>query len=506
MSKVVTEQSSLNQQRELLHERAICVVIPTYNNVRTIEDVIIRTKKQCQDVIVVDDGSTDGTTEILKRIDKITIITHEQNKGKGEAIKNGLKTARDVGFAYAVTLDADGQHFPEDISLLLNANIKHPGALIVGQRKNLEKAERSTGSKFANAFSNFWFCVQTGKYLRDTQTGYRLYPLKKIYGLNWLTSRYEAELELLVFSCWHGVSIVSEPVNVYYPPKGERVSHFRPGYDFTRISILNTCLCFLAIIYGYPLKIFRALMIGIRTVYSLFIYLFLCLFILVPYTFFLNIIKTDQEARSRKLHAVLYILSKWVIRIHGIPGVKYEVDNQGETFDTPAVITCNHQSHLDLMMMLSQTQKLVVLTNNWVWNSPFFGYVLHNAEFYPISWGIDELVPKLKSLVQRGYCIAIYPEGTRSMDCQIARFHKGAFHIAKALQLEILPFVEYGAGRVLPKGGKYLRKGEMKLIIKQRIPYEKYNIIGTEQEIASWFRKYYKQEFSSLCNKLDQNA
>ena len=198
------ERRDINLQKALLRERGICIVIPTYNNVGTIEDVVLRAKGQCDDVIVVNDGSTDGTGEVLHRIGGITTVTHSANKGKGEALKSGLSKARNSGYAYAITLDADGQHFPEDIPLLLDANRKHPGAIIVGQRKELEKAERSAGSKFANSFSNFWFCVQTGKYLKDTQTGYRLYPIKKLHGLSFLTSRYEAELELLVFSVLSG--------------------------------------------------------------------------------------------------------------------------------------------------------------------------------------------------------------------------------------------------------------------------------------------------------------
>ena len=146
------------------------------------------------------------------------------------------------------------------------------------------------------------------------------------------------------------------------------------------------------------------------------------------------------------------------------------------------------------MLMLSQTPKMIVLTNDWVWNSPFFGKVLQNAEYYPVSMGIDIMLPKLKDLVERGYSIAVYPEGTRSKDCRIGRFHKGAFHIASTLKLDILPFVEYGAGKVLPKGGKYLRKGSIRLQINKRIPYEEYSQYGTSQEIASRFRKYYKGE------------
>ena len=238
----------MNSTIELLHERGICVVIPTYNNCGTLTNVIDRTLAMCADVIVVNDGSTDDTAMILSGYeDRITVVSFERNAGKGSALKAGFRKAIEMGYVYAITLDADGQHFPEDIPVLLKANMENPDALIVGQRQGLESIERSAGSKFANSFSNFWFCVQTFQYLKDTQTGYRLYPLLKLHGLCLLTSRYEAELELLVFSSWHGVRLVSVPVNVYYPPMEERVSHFRPGKDFARISILNTILCFLTI-------------------------------------------------------------------------------------------------------------------------------------------------------------------------------------------------------------------------------------------------------------------
>ena len=213
-------------QKKSLRDRGICVIIPTYNNAGTIVDVVSRALGQCDDVIVVCDGCTDDTMSLLNAMPvKPVIIELDVNQGKGTALKTGFRYALEAGFAYAITLDGDGQHFPEDIPVLLEANRRHPGALIVGERKNLENVERSKGSSFANSFSNFWFAVQTGQYLKDTQTGYRLYPLKKLRGLSLLTSRYEAELELMVFASWHGVKLVSEPVNVYYPPREERVSH-----------------------------------------------------------------------------------------------------------------------------------------------------------------------------------------------------------------------------------------------------------------------------------------
>ena len=488
-----SDLTDIEQQRRMLRERGICVVIPTYNNAGTIVDVVRRSKEQCDDVIVVCDGCTDDTVALLQQVDGITIVSCPHNGGKGIALKRGFQKALKEGFSYAITLDADGQHFPEDIHIFLEANIDHPEAIIVGQRKGMESVERTSGSKFANAFSNFWFCVQTGHRLADTQTGYRLYPLKKLPCLSLLTSRYEAELELMVFSSWQGVEIVSKEVNVFYPPKEERVSHFRPIKDFSRIFVLNTCLSILAIVYAYPLKLFRLLMTILRTLYSLLLYLIACFCILLPYTALLNVLRCDKQQKAESLRKLLYRLTRFVVFQHGIPGVRCTVDRGGETFDRPAVIICNHQSHLDLMLMLSQTPKMIVLTNDWVWNSPFFGKVLQNAEYYPVSMGIDSMLPKLKDLVERGYSIAVYPEGTRSKDCRIGRFHKGAFHIASALKLDILPFVEYGAGQVLPKGGKYLRRGDIRLQINKRIPYEEYTQYGTSQEIASRFRKYYRE-------------
>ncbi len=251
--------------RTLLKERGVCTVIPTYNNAATLKKVVEDVLEYCGDVIVVNDGSTDGTAEILEGIEGITVVGHEANRGKGHALKTGFRKALELGFAYAITLDSDGQHYAKDIEVFLRANVETPGALIIGERQ-LDGADMTRGSVFANKFSNFWFAVQTGKALKDTQTGYRLYPLRKLRGLNMLTSRYEAELELLVFAAWNGVRIVSVPVDVFYPSKEERVSHFRPVKDFARILVLNVALCVLALVYGLPKAVWRALMTAVRTV------------------------------------------------------------------------------------------------------------------------------------------------------------------------------------------------------------------------------------------------
>ncbi len=306
------------ETKKTLRDRGICVVIPTYNNAGTIADVVRRALEYCLDVIVVADGCTDQTLDILQGIEEITVVCCAKNGGKGSALKRGFKQALQMGFAYAITLDADGQHFPEDIPTMLQANQKHPGALIVGERRGLDAMERSKGSKFANAFANFWFAIQTGRYLKDTQTGFRLYPLKKIHGLSLLTSRYEAELELLVFASWHGVEIVSEPVNVYYPPQEERVSHFRPIADFSRIFVLNTVLCLLAVVYGLPLAIWRGLTTILRTIYSLLFFL-VAVIIANPIAMLYSLLVKDQEMRRRKLHQILCFFARLVTLWHGIP-------------------------------------------------------------------------------------------------------------------------------------------------------------------------------------------
>ncbi len=479
--------------KQLLRSRRICVIIPTYNNEGTITDVVRRTKDYCMDVIVVNDGSTDNTPLLLRNHNDISLLSLPKNSGKGTALRTGFRKALSMGFSYAITLDADGQHFPEDIPTLLQANIDHPDALLIGERKDLHTMERSGGSKFANAFSNFWFCVQTGQRLRDTQTGYRLYPLHKLHGLRFLTSRYEAELELLVFAAWHGVRLVQVPVNVYYPPREERVSHFRPAYDFTRISILNTILCFMALLYGLPLWAIRKTMVGVRTIYALLFFVIMSLFVMNPIAIALIKIGHMTEEKRRKLHRLIHFMARLVMVYHGIPGVKSSVGNKhGEDFHRPAMIICNHQSPLDLMALLQLTDRMVVLTKDWVWNNFFFGYVVRHAEFYPVSMGTDELLPRLQSLVERGYSIAVFPEGTRSADCHIQRFHQGAFMLAEKLNLDILPLVLYGAGQVLPKGAKHLNKGFIHIEINPRVSLAEQQKHGTFRERASWFRKWYK--------------
>ena len=237
----------------------LCVIIPTYNNAGTIRQVVEDVSKYCDQILVVNDGSTDQTSAILSTLPpSVNVVAYDKNRGKGHALVTGFRQAMKMGYTHAITIDADGQHFADDMPRLTAEMNKQPDGIIVGCR-NLTEENMPSGNTFANRFSNFWFRLQTGINLPDTQSGYRLYAFSALRGLGLITSRYEAELELLVYAAWSGQSITSVPVKVYYPPAEERVSHFRPVYDFVRISILNTLLCIGALVYGYPRMILRAL-------------------------------------------------------------------------------------------------------------------------------------------------------------------------------------------------------------------------------------------------------
>ena len=228
-----------------------CIIIPTYNNQHTLADVINQVLRYTSHVIVVNDGSTDDTASILDTFGNIKVISYPENKGKGIALRKGMAYAQEKGYRYAISIDSDGQHFASDIPLFIHSIEKNPDSLLIGAR-NLNQKNMPQKNTFANKFSNFWVFVETGLDLPDTQSGYRLYPLEKIKGTRYITSKYEFELEALVKAAWKGIPVRSVPVKVFYAEK--RVSHFRPGKDFTRISILNTYLVLRALLWHRPIK------------------------------------------------------------------------------------------------------------------------------------------------------------------------------------------------------------------------------------------------------------
>ena len=237
-----------------------CIVIPTYNNCKTIKRVIdgVIEYGLGYDIIIVNDGSTDETAQLLESYkNKATIITNAVNSGKGISLRKAFAKAWEMGFQNAITIDSDGQHYPEDIHLFIAAATENPGALIMGSR-NMEQEGVPGKSSFGNKFSNFWFKVETGITLPDTQTGFRLYPLEPISKIKLFTTKFETEIEVIVKLAWKKVTFVPIKINVLYDAE-ERVTHFRPFKDFTRISILNTYLVTLTLLWYLPIRVITSI-------------------------------------------------------------------------------------------------------------------------------------------------------------------------------------------------------------------------------------------------------
>lgn len=244
--------------RALFEEKKVCVLVPTYNNENTLEDILVDVLAFTDQLIVVNDGSTDSTHERLQKFPQIDIVSYPENRGKGFALRLGFRRALERGYEYVISIDSDGQHFATDLSKFLEKLENHPSAIIIGAR-NMEQSSVPGKSSFGHKFSNFWFWVETGLSMEDTQSGYRLYPVKLLQDINFVTRKFEFEIEVLVRSAWRGIELEHVPVRVFYAEKGKRVSHFRPFWDFARISILNTVLVTVALLYVKPRDFFRSL-------------------------------------------------------------------------------------------------------------------------------------------------------------------------------------------------------------------------------------------------------
>ncbi len=243
---------------KIFKEKKCCVIIPTYNNADFLPKVLQDVLQYTNDVIVVNDGSSDATTEVLKKFPEIKDLSYEKNEGKGFALRAGLKFAENLGYEYAISMDSDGQHLANNLIPFLDELPEKDNAIIIGAR-NIGADKQKKSSSFANKFSNFWFRVETGIKHPDTQSGFRLYPVKKVNRLKYFSNKYEFEIEVLVRNAWRGLDVLAVPISVYYPPKEEHVSHFRPFKDFFRISVLNTVLCIIAFFYGLPARLFHYL-------------------------------------------------------------------------------------------------------------------------------------------------------------------------------------------------------------------------------------------------------
>lgn len=213
--------------------------IPVFNNAKTIADIATRCRQHLSRVLVIDDGSTDADlTQLLAGLD-VMVVRHPTNLGKGRAILTAFDYAAGHGAEYLITLDGDGQHFPEDLPRFLSR--LRPGAISLGYRAEVT-GDMPASSRFGREFSDFWVTLEAGGNARDTQSGYRAYPLAAVRQLRLWSHFYNFEMEILAKAMWAGMRTQSVPIRVWYPPARQRVSSFHPLRDNLRISLLHTRL------------------------------------------------------------------------------------------------------------------------------------------------------------------------------------------------------------------------------------------------------------------------
>lgn len=224
------------------------ILIPIYNHAEGIVSVIERARPLALPIWVVDDGSTDGTTACLQNVTGITVLRHEKNLGKGAAILTGFAAIQGTA-DWAITLDADGQHDPQDIPGLIRAIPQGLRPIVVGSREGMSGADVPWTSRFGREFSNFWVRAAGGPVLSDTQSGMRVYPLPEAARLGVTARRFQFEVEILIRARWQGIPVLEAPISVSYTPGRKRVSHFRPFVDFCRNTGTFSRLIFLRILH-----------------------------------------------------------------------------------------------------------------------------------------------------------------------------------------------------------------------------------------------------------------
>jgi len=215
----------------------VAVVIPVYNHEQMVADVVQGSLNLGIPVIVVDDGSTDATYDQIRRIEGIHILRHRSNRGKGAALLTGFAAAAKLS-DWAISLDADGQHNPEDAQRLIDAIPETGRPIIIGRREGMLGADVPWTSRFGREFSNFWVRMSGGPAVADSQSGFRAYPLPECLHLGVSTRRFQFEIEILVKAEWSHMAVTEVPVCVSYRPGIRRISHFHPFLDFLRNTAL----------------------------------------------------------------------------------------------------------------------------------------------------------------------------------------------------------------------------------------------------------------------------
>ena len=229
---------------------------------------------------------------------------------------------------------------------------------------------------------------------------------------------------------------------------------------------------------------------SLRTGY-IFVVFLLAMLGLTVWTFFLFLGGSTPRKRERYRNGLMKT-ARLAVKV--VPGCPYTFSNPvGEDFSKPAVYICNHQSHFDVLPILALHPKVILLTNEWVWNSPFYGYLIRKAEFYPVMDGLEKNLEHMKDLVARGYSIVIFPEGTRSPDCRIQRFHRGAFLSARELGLPVLPLFIHGFGYALPKHDFLLRKAGLYMEVGERFEVPEGDLAAFTRKVRHDYEQVYER-------------
>jgi glycosyltransferase involved in cell wall biosynthesis len=221
-------------------ERVWCA-IPVFNNEKTVREVAAGCRAILENVVVIDDGSTDADVASLLAGLDVTLLRHDKNLGKGVAIQTAARYIEDKGGLYMITIDADGQHYPEDVRKFIPLLLESDSDILIGCR-DFDTDNVPGKSRFGRKFANFWLRMETGVVIDDCQSGFRAYPVKYLNQMQFKGLHYDFEAEVLAKSVWAGLRLRTVPINVYYPNPGERVSSFQPFLDNLRLSMIHSML------------------------------------------------------------------------------------------------------------------------------------------------------------------------------------------------------------------------------------------------------------------------
>lgn len=212
------------------------VLVPALDCAATIADVVRGVREHVGDVVVIDDGSSDGTGDLAREAGA-EVLRHDRRQGKGMALQAGFVWARARGFTHAFTVDGDGQHLADQMPVLLEAWREDPSAIVLGERSR-EGHDISPIKLFGNRFANRWVEIASGRLFDDTQSGFRIYPVAATLALGGHARHYGFETEILIRALRAGLPVVCRSVKVYYPPAEERISYYRPWLDTVRIIFI----------------------------------------------------------------------------------------------------------------------------------------------------------------------------------------------------------------------------------------------------------------------------